>query len=107
MVSNLSSLYKWIRIGGVFVELDQGHQHGQTESSDQNVEDPSHVAQAEGARLLLRKCDTRQRLPPTFMVSQGFRCSIYSFMVDSSRSSALSMGETILSTVRKAARLAV
>ncbi len=42
------------RLGsGLVTELNQGHQHGQTESSDQNVEDPSHVAQAEGARLLL------------------------------------------------------
>lgn len=39
---------------GLVTELNQSHQHGQTESSDQNVEDPSHVAQAEGARLLLR-----------------------------------------------------
>lgn len=43
------------RLGsGLVTELNQGHQHGQTESSDQNVEDPSHVAQAEGTRLLLR-----------------------------------------------------
>lgn len=29
------------------------------------------------------------RFPPTFMVSQGFRCSMYSFMVDSSRKANL------------------
>lgn len=35
------------RLGsGLVTELNQGHQHGQAESSDQNVEDPSHVAQA-------------------------------------------------------------
>ena len=52
------------RLGsGLVTELNQGHQHGQTESSDQNVEDPSHVAQAEGARLLLREC-TRDRGQP-------------------------------------------
>ena len=29
------------------------------------------------------------RFPPTFRVSQGFRCSMYSFMVDSSRKANL------------------
>lgn len=49
------------RLGsGLVTELNQGHQHGQTESSDQNVEDSSHVAQAESARLLLQM-HTRHR----------------------------------------------
>lgn len=49
------------RLGsGLVTELNQGHQHGQTESADQNVEDPGHVAQAQGTGLLLQNGDQRQ-----------------------------------------------
>lgn len=36
-------------------ELHQGHQHGQTQTSDQNVEDPSYVAEAKSTGLILQE----------------------------------------------------
>lgn len=42
-------------IAGLVAELDEGHQHGQTQAPHQDVEDPGHVAQAEGlGRLVLQ-----------------------------------------------------
>lgn len=35
-------------VSGLVAELDEGHQHGQTQAPDQNVEDPSHITEAEG-----------------------------------------------------------
>ena len=37
---------------GLIAELDQGHQHGEHEAADQDVEDPRHVAQGQ---LALRR----------------------------------------------------
>lgn len=37
-------------------ELDQGHQHGQAQAAHQDVEDPSHVGQAQSlGRLVLER----------------------------------------------------
>lgn len=36
-------------------ELDQSHHHGQPEASDQDIENPSNIAQAQSARLVLRE----------------------------------------------------
>ena len=35
-------------VARLVAELDEGHQHGQTQAPDEDVEDPRHVAQAEG-----------------------------------------------------------
>lgn len=35
-------------VSGLVAELDEGHQHGQAQAPDQNVEDPSHITEAEG-----------------------------------------------------------
>lgn len=36
-------------------ELYQGHRHGKAETSDKNIENPSNIAQAQSACLVLRK----------------------------------------------------
>lgn len=36
-------------------ELDQSHHHGQPEAPDQDIENPSNIAQAQSARLVLRE----------------------------------------------------
>lgn len=33
-------------VSGLVAELDEGHQHGQAQATDQNVEDPSHITEA-------------------------------------------------------------
>lgn len=41
-------------IARLVAEFDEGHQHGQAQAPDEDVEDPRHVAQAEGlGRLVL------------------------------------------------------
>lgn len=41
-------------VARLVAELDEGHQHGQAQAPHQDVEDPGHVAQAEGlGRLVL------------------------------------------------------
>lgn len=35
-------------VSGLVAELDECHQHGQAQAPDQNVEDPSHITEAEG-----------------------------------------------------------
>lgn len=35
-------------ISRLVAELDEGHQHGQAQPPDQDVEDPSHVTEAQG-----------------------------------------------------------
>lgn len=42
-------------VAWLVAEFDEGHQHGQTQAPDKDVEDPCHVAQAEGlGRLVLQ-----------------------------------------------------
>lgn len=44
------------RLGpGLVAEFHQCHEHGQAQASDQDVEDPRHVAQAQSARLVLQE----------------------------------------------------
>lgn len=33
-------------VSGLVAELDEGHQHGQTQAADQDVENPSHITEA-------------------------------------------------------------
>lgn len=40
-------------VARLVAELDEGHQHCQTQAPDQDVEDPRHIAQAEGLRRLV------------------------------------------------------
>lgn len=41
-------------VARLVAEFDEGHQHGQAQAPDEDVEDPRHVAQAEGlGRLVL------------------------------------------------------
>jgi len=38
---------------GLVAEFDQCHQHGQTQPTNQDVEHPGHIAEAQGAGLIL------------------------------------------------------
>lgn len=41
-------------VARLVAEFDEGHQHGQAQAPDEDVEDPRHVAQTEGlGRLVL------------------------------------------------------
>lgn len=43
-------------VAGLVAELDEGHQHGQAQAPDEDVEDPGHVAQTQGlGRLVLQR----------------------------------------------------
>lgn len=47
-------LHSFGLVARLVAEFDEGHQHGQTQAPDKDVEDPRHVAQAEGlGRLVL------------------------------------------------------
>lgn len=41
-------LHSFGLVAWLVAEFDEGHQHGQAQAPDEDVEDPRHVAQAEG-----------------------------------------------------------
>lgn len=42
----------WLNSGFV-TEFDQGHEHGEPQASDEDVEDSSHITEAQSAGLIL------------------------------------------------------
>ncbi len=74
-------------ISGLVAELDEGHQHGQAQAPDQNVEDPSHITEAEGLWALVLdarggKGTRRQEVnaagaEPTYTCTHTFRELLY------------------------------